>query len=211
MPETPNKPATTAPASDSGHPEDPLRDRRIETMRKAIIPSIVADAVHLDKHVSTPTVGAYMDDFAQRAGGIDDPVEEVIVRQIAQADLIIGQLLAQTTRAQNAPAAQTYGNTACRLIAEVRRLALALKQYRSSDESRKTTIVHQVTHVGQQNIATKQDVAYTREGSDEADGEGRVSMKCEDSKLSNRSTHEDRFTEEESSTRRRRQAEPCEA
>lgn len=211
MPETTPKTETTAPASDAGHTEDPLWDRRIATMRKAILPSLVANAVHLEKHISTPTVGAYMDDFAQRAGSIKDPVEEVIVRQIAQADLIIGQLLAQTTRATNALAAQTYGTTACRLIAEVRRLALALKQYRSSDESRKTTIVHQVTHVGQQNIATKQDVAYSREGSDQPDDEGRVSMKCEDSKLSSRSNHEDRFPQEEPSSRHRRQAEPCQA
>ncbi|MEX2216524.1 MAG: hypothetical protein WD768_20595 [Phycisphaeraceae bacterium] len=194
MPEHNNTPATIAPASNADQ-EDPLWDRRVATMRKAVIPSIVAGAVKLEKHVSPTTIGAYMEDFAHRAGGIDDPIEEVIVRQIAQADLIIGQLLEQTTRAVNALAAQAYGSTACRLISEVRRLALALKKYRNSDEPRKTTIIHQVTHVGQQNIAAKQDVAYSREGNDDADGEGRVSMHSADTKQTsvNKGAHLDDY------------------
>ncbi len=209
MPDQPRKPTTEAPKSN--HEEnDPLYERRVMTMRKAIIPGITASAAHLEKHVSTQTVGAYVYDFAQRAGGCNDPVEEVIVRQLAQADLVVGQLLGKANNADNPLAAAAYGSTACRLISEVRRLALALKTYRASDEPRRTTIVHQVSHIGQQNVADRQEVVYNREGGD-GTNEGRVSMKCEDSKLFSRSNHEDRFAQEEPSSRRSRQAEPCQA
>lgn len=124
-------------------------------------------------------VGAYLDDFAERAGGPADPVEEAMVRQLAQADMVIGQMLMQANIAKTPQAASAYGNVGCRLLGEFRKLALALKDYREDTGHRRTTVVHQVTHVGQQNIAEQQHVNYRQENGDE----GGVSMNCSDTEL----------------------------
>lgn len=180
------------PAAEADLSQLPLEERRALTVRKAILPAIAASAAHMEKHISTATVGAYLDDFAQRAGGPGDAVEETIIRQLAQADLVVGQLLAKANTADNALVAQAYGGVACRLLGEIRKLALALKDYRSTDEPRRTTIVHQVTHVEQQNVAERQEVVYSREDGDE----GRVSMRCADTEVSP-VTKSDRFHEDD--------------
>lgn len=164
-----------------------LEQRRVLTVQKAILPSITTGALNMERHADAPMVGAYLDDFAKRAGGPTDPVEEAMVRQLAQADMLVGQMLMQANIAKTPQAAAAFGNVGCRLLGEFRKLAISLKDYRSDNHQRRTTVIHhEVTHVGQQNIAEQQHVDYHREGGDE----GGVSMNCYDTELGTKSPTE---------------------
>lgn len=184
MPSNQQQPRAESPpagvANDQGQrPELTLQQRRALTLRKVVLPSIANGALNMQDHVDAPTVAAYLDDFAERAGDPTDPVEQAMVRQLAQSDLVIGQLLMAANIAKTPQAASAYGGLGCRLLGEFRKLAISLKDYREDNQQRRTTVVHQVTHVGQQNIAEQQHVNYRQDKSNE----GGVSMNCSDTEL----------------------------
>ncbi len=97
----------------------------------------------------------YLETLRTDANVRKDPIEQMIVEQIVLAYHNIGRLHVKAAAAQSVAQAECYNSAATRLLAEFRRLVLALREYRSP------LIARQVTLVGQQNNAAgDQQIAF---------------------------------------------------
>jgi hypothetical protein len=91
-----------------------------------------ATAAVLGRGVSLPGCQLYLGDLMREAGSPADPVEQMLLEQLALAHHAIGQLHVRAGASQTAEAAEAYAGAAARLLAEFRRTSLALKAYRNS-------------------------------------------------------------------------------
>jgi hypothetical protein len=73
---------------------------------------------------------AYLDRFVADAGGTQDPVERVLLENLAFANLRVADLHSRTAQAKSVDAAKAYASAAARLLGEIRRTALSLRAYR---------------------------------------------------------------------------------
>jgi hypothetical protein len=79
----------------------------------------------------------YRDNLLAEAGDPSDPIEVMLLEQLALSHLNIGRLHAEAATATSNPEhAKIYGSLAIGLTAEFRRTALALKAYRTPDGAR---------------------------------------------------------------------------
>jgi hypothetical protein len=96
----------------------------------------------------------YMEQLLVDCGDTADPIERMLIEQIALAHHNIGRLHVQAARAESIQQANAYNSAAARLLAEFRRAILALKAYREPPTTKQVTVVQQ------QNVAESQQVAY---------------------------------------------------
>jgi len=98
-----------------------------------------------------PFVGLVNQLLAQ-SGSPADPVERMLIEQVAMANFVIGELYARAAAADSVERMEIFYKTAARLLGEFRRSAFALKRYQ---EPAPTGSVR----IAQQNIAAHQEVA----------------------------------------------------
>jgi len=86
--------------------------------------------------------------------GIKDPVEKMLVQQFTLAHHRLVQLHGQASDAQGLEAVKVFNAAAARLQGELRRLALAIRQYRMPAGQKSFSVVHQqnVVSGGDQNV-----------------------------------------------------------
>ncbi len=97
----------------------------------------------------------YMQQLLKDAGSPGDPVEQMLVEQLAMAHHNIGRLHANAAVVKDLQQIKAYNSAAVRLLAEFRRMAEALRTYRTPVPSKQTIVVKQ------QNLAAgDQQVAY---------------------------------------------------
>ena len=70
------------------------------------------------------------------AGNPSDPIEVMMIEQLALAHFGIGRLQVRSCSADNAKWTIAYADSTTRLLGEFRRCTLALEQYRTSQENR---------------------------------------------------------------------------
>ena len=73
----------------------------------------------------------YRDRLLADCGNPTDPIEVMMIEQIALAHMNIGRLQFNSATAKSIEAARAYGSMATQLLGEFRRTALAVKSYRS--------------------------------------------------------------------------------
>jgi hypothetical protein len=78
------------------------------------------------------TFKVYLDDLLNRAGASSDPIEQMLVQQLAQAHFAIGRLHVRASGSRGTVEAVAYTAAAARLMAEFRRTSLALQAYRET-------------------------------------------------------------------------------
>jgi hypothetical protein len=78
------------------------------------------------------TFKVYMDELLKRSGASDDPIEQMLVYQLAQAHFAIGRLHVRSSGSRGTVEAVAYVAAAARLMAEFRRTSLALEAYREA-------------------------------------------------------------------------------
>lgn len=101
----------------------------------------------------------YLDKLLEEAGSPNDPVERMLVEQLALAHHNLGRLYLQAAQAATTEEAEVFNTAAARLLAEFRRLALALREYRAPMTPK------EVTMIGQQNVAKGlQQIANLEQG-----------------------------------------------
>jgi hypothetical protein len=100
----------------------------------------------------------YRDWLVKASGDPGDPIEVLMIEQIALAHFRIGQLHAKAESAESNEAVKAYSAAAIRLTGEFRRLSLALRQYRQPTQTKHFTVVKQ------QNLAENQQVAQINDG-----------------------------------------------
>ncbi len=124
------------------------------------MPSITADEVadHFAGHLAETSASAFMyftmagvfrqadalafkkfrDRLLADCGSPTDPIEVMMIEQLALAHLNTGRLHHRAATADSLEAARVYGTTAILLMGEFRRGALALKSYRDRPQSVET-------------------------------------------------------------------------
>jgi hypothetical protein len=100
-------------------------------MRETFFPALMADALRCGLFDSA-AYKIYLERFLEDAGKPADPVERMMLEQLALAHLRLGQLHGQAGHSKNLDAAKVYNSATARLWGEFRRTALALRVYRGS-------------------------------------------------------------------------------
>jgi hypothetical protein len=77
----------------------------------------------------------YRDRLVAGCGAPSDPVELMLIEQLALAHLTVGRLHSRSARAQGVEEARAYGSLAVNMVGEFRRLALGLKAYRAGSRA----------------------------------------------------------------------------
>jgi hypothetical protein len=78
------------------------------------------------------TFKVYMDELLKRSGASGDPIEQMLVQQLAHAHFAIGRLHVRSSGSRGPSEAVAYVAAAARLMAEFRRTSLALQAYREA-------------------------------------------------------------------------------
>ena len=96
-----------------------------------------ATAAVLGRGVSVPGCQLYLRDFVREARDSLAPVETILLEELATTHHLVGQLQVRAGAAGAPQEAQAYLAAAARLMAEVRRTALALQAFRQGPPAQK--------------------------------------------------------------------------
>jgi hypothetical protein len=102
-----------------------------DALRTALFPSLMATALGLDKFFTSHAYKVFLERLVEDAGNPQDPVEVMMLEQLALAHFRIGQLHASAGQAKGIEAAKIYNAVTARMLGEFRRTALALRLYKS--------------------------------------------------------------------------------
>jgi len=98
--------------------------------KRAILPAALASAIGMDQYIESTGYRRYLDDLLKDAGNPTDPIEIMLLEQLAVCHLRAAQLHGHAGQAAGLEAVTAYNAAAARLTAEFRKTALALKEYR---------------------------------------------------------------------------------
>lgn len=130
----------------------------------------------------------YVEQLLAESKKTDDPVEVMMIQQLILAHHRVANLHVSAATAEKVDTREKYSAMAQRLLAEFRRLALALREYRSPATGRQSTVVHRIDRVDQLNHAeATQDISYAKA----AGPGGGVSMTCSDTELGTNASPKD--------------------
>jgi len=150
------------------------------------IPLCLEAVLDMGTSVSAHAAKARVEQLLEQAKQTDDPVEAMMLEQLCMAHHRIAALHARAAKSTDIKVIEAYSSAAQRLLAEFRRLAIALREYRTPATGKQTTIVHKVE---QWNHAEgMQDVSYAKTGG----SEGGSRMECRDSELTSNNGQETR-------------------
>ena len=79
----------------------------------------------------------YRDIMLHEAGNPSDPIERMLIEQLALAHFSIGQLRIRSCSTESPKMAIAFADAATRLLGELRRCSLALEDYRAKQAARK--------------------------------------------------------------------------
>ena len=143
----PAQPAVTAPVRAEANPQalpGPARaaspgppERQSFLVEKALVPSCMATAFGLDSQVGVAGYRGYLDRVYEDAGEPTDPIEAMMLEQLAFAHLAAAYSQARAGKAEGLEAVALYNAAAARLLSEFRKTALALQTYRGAGPPRR--------------------------------------------------------------------------
>jgi hypothetical protein len=129
-------PAPIPPSSASGSalaPECPNPpEQQAVLVKRAVVPATMAEALGLDGEIRASGYRLFLVGLLRDAGNPSDPVEVMLLEQMAVCHFRALQLQGQAGQAQGLEAIELYNAAAVRLTAEFRKTALALKEYRGT-------------------------------------------------------------------------------
>ena len=107
-------------------------EQKAENLKQKGMPGYLYGALAglLGHDFDVETFGLYLDGFLREAGSPADPVERMLLEQLALAHHVIGRLHVRAGCREGLEELKAYHAAAARLLAEFRRTALALKTYR---------------------------------------------------------------------------------
>jgi len=171
---------------DAPKAEDLSVEQRANLMADGIFACSMASALGPNsKIVDGAATARYLKQLHEQAGTSDDPIEGILVEQLACAHQLVGQMHMLAAGGQPAEVAEVYLNAGIRLTGEVRRLALAIRDYRTPLTGRTTQVIHRVERAEQVNIAEGgQEVSYVTK-------KGGSRMTCSDNELDGNSNEKE--------------------
>jgi len=133
---SPSKPAKDKP------PAEPTREEII-AQQAANLKDVagasqlyIAVSASIAPHISTEAFQIYRQTLLEQSGSPTDPIEVMMIEQIALAHFHIGRLHLKSCSTAHGPLSVAYADAATRLTAEFRRSALALEDYRAKQLAR---------------------------------------------------------------------------
>ena len=126
--------------------------RKADIIRDVAFAAAMASSIPVANDIGAAAFKVYQDGLLREAGSPSDPIERMLIEQFTLAHHRVGQLHAQAENAKRIEGSKVYTTAAVRLLGELRRLALAIKQYREPSAKKQFTVVRQqnVSNGGQQ-------------------------------------------------------------
>jgi hypothetical protein len=97
----------------------------------------------LRSQISLADFKTYRDQLLAECGRPTDPIEIMLLEEFVWAHHRLGQLHAEAANAKSADLIEAFNGAATKLMAELRRSALALREYRSPITPQRVTVVQQ--------------------------------------------------------------------
>lgn len=141
-------PGDDEPSEEQHEPTpEQISDARAEGLREASgMSHFFAVAQNsLSKSIDLGACQKFREDLLRDCGNPSDPVEIMLIEQLALANFHVGRLFTRSALAPTAPLSIAFVQAATRLQAEFRRCALALEEYREKQIDRKTSTTSSVT------------------------------------------------------------------
>ena len=104
--------------------------QQAEHLRNNLIPAMMTQIVGNEETFDASGFRTFFDRLMDDAGNPDDPVERMLIQQLAMAHFRIGELHSKATEAKSVELVKAYNSAASRLLGEFRRVALAISTYR---------------------------------------------------------------------------------
>ena len=120
-------------SSQSGStPEQPSMnvDLQASVVKRGITPTALAMVLDMENMIGAAGCRVYLDDLVRESGNPSDPVEIMLLEQLAMCHQYSIQMQALSKKAEGIEAIELYISGAARLSGEFRKTALALKEYR---------------------------------------------------------------------------------
>ena len=138
-------------------------------VRDCVLPGLMSLAISPKGQIEGLVAKGYRDELLREMGDPTDPLERMLIEQAAVGNVMVMQLHALAAQSGNAVEAGIFVAAAARLMAELRRMILAVREYRSPPSR------PHITRIDQQNVADRQEVHYVADKRDQS-----VSMECRD-------------------------------
>ena len=116
----------------SSTPEQPSMtvDLQASVVKRGITPTALAMVLDMENMIVAAGCRVYLDDLVRESGNPSDPVEIMLLEQLAMCHQYSIQMQALSKKAEGIEAIELYLSGAARLSGEFRKTALALKEYR---------------------------------------------------------------------------------
>jgi len=124
-----------------------------DIIEHAVFAASMASSITVGNDVSASGFKVYLDRLLEQAGNPTDPLERIMLQEVALAHYRIAQLHAKAAEARTVDAAKQYSVVAIRLTGELRRMFLAIKQYRQPSSTKFTVVKQQNVANGDQQVA----------------------------------------------------------
>ena len=126
---TNEKPASNQSSSAPIHPSMNV-DLQASVVKRGITPTALAMVLDMENMRVAAGCRVYLDDLVRESGNPSDPVEIMLLEQLAMCHQYSIQMQALSKKAEGIEAIELYLSGAARLSSEFRKTALALKEYR---------------------------------------------------------------------------------
>jgi hypothetical protein len=156
-----SRPASASPAAAPQPPKQPARkpppSRLEQVMAQAFDIREHYIARTLSRIVGGDPLGAkvFLNSYLRDAGEPTDPVEKILLEQLMMAHLRLSKLHVRADGVTDPEAVKILNGATSRLLSEIRRMALAIRQYRAPQAPKSFSVVHQ------QNVVTAGDQKVT--------------------------------------------------
>ncbi|MFL5329218.1 MAG: hypothetical protein ACJ8C4_09900 [Gemmataceae bacterium] len=112
------------------------RAQQADILRKGVFAALMADALAIDPSFEVGAYRIYLQQLIADAGNPTDPVEVMLLEQLALSHFRIGQLQVLANTCKSIESTKILTAAASRLLGEFRRTALGLKSYRTESPKR---------------------------------------------------------------------------
>ena len=126
------KPTSNQSSSTQEQPIHPSMnvDLQASVVKRGITPTALAMVLDMENMIVAAGCRVYLDDLVRESGNPSDPVEIMLLEQLAMCHQYSIQMQALSKKAEGIEAIELYMSGAARLSGEFRKTALALKEYR---------------------------------------------------------------------------------
>ena len=127
--EKPTSNQSSSTPEQSAHPSMTV-DLQASVVKRGITPTALAMVLDMENMIGAAGCRVYLDDLVRESGNPSDPVEIMLLEQLAMCHQYSIQMQALSKKAEGIEAIELYLSGAARLSSEFRKTALALKEYR---------------------------------------------------------------------------------